>query len=830
MRRMTIILTWWLCGMVAGSTIVAGTGIKTLPIAAQNARSPRPNFIIIYCDDLGYADIGTFGSTQHRTPHIDRMAREGMRLTGFYATCGVCTPSRASLMTGCYPKRVGLHESAQGQWVLFPGNRRGLSSQEITLAELLREQGYATAIVGKWHLGDQPEFLPTRHGFDSYFGIPFSNDMGKMDRPINMYPPTPLLKNEQVVELEPDQRYITRRYTDEALRFIEENRDRPFFLYLPHSMPHWPQYASENFAGRSANGPWGDAVEEIDWSTGQILDKLRQHGLDENTLVIFTSDNGGAVHHGASNGNLRGGKGTTWEGGHRVCCVARWPGHIPAGSQSDEVAVSFDLYPTFARLAGAKLPDDRVIDGRDIGQLLIDNQPSPHEAYYYYFQGNLNAVRAGKWKLFVKRRPNRNQPAELPAPELYDLSRDIGETTNVAADFPDVVNRLQSLLNEMRSDLGDGDAHPAKRARPAGHVEIAQPLTRDADDRLFQTEVFASGREGYHTFRIPSLLTTPAGTLLATCEGRKSSRSDHGDLDLVIKRSTDFGQSWSELSVVYEEGGDDKITIGNPCPVVDQTTGTIWMPFCRNNDDVLITSSDDDGVTWSRPVEITADVKRDGWGWYATGPGVGIQLTRGQHRGRLVIPCDHREMKNGTWVKLSHVFYSDDHGQSWQLGGSVADHTDECQVVELHDGRLMINMRNYWGTEGKTPERGGKRAVAISNDGGASWETLTFDDVLIEPICQASFLKHNTDAFRKSVLLFSNPASSGQRHRLTVRVSSDEGQTWPVAKTLHEGPAAYSSLTVLPDRSIGCLYEAGAEGPYETLVFARFTLPWLRAE
>ena len=408
-------------GQSAFACLVVSLLAQLLTGACWAEANGKPNFIIIFCDDLGYADIGPFGSNSHRTPNIDRMASEGICLTSFYSTCGVCTPSRSSLMTGCYPKRVGLHENEKGQWVLFPGNQRGLNSDEITIAEVLKGQGYATAIVGKWHLGDQPEFLPTRHGFDSYFGIPFSNDMGKMDRPVKGYPATPLLRNEAVIEMEPNQRQITKRYTAEALAFIEANRDRPFFLYLPHSMPHWPQYASQDFSGKSANKAWGDAVEEIDWSTGKIFDQLRRLQLDDNTLVIFTSDNGGATHHGAVNNPLRGGKGTTWEGGQRVCCVARWPHKIKPNSASDAMTVTFDLLPTFAKLAGGKVPDDRVIDGKDIGPILFgQSETSPHEQFFYYFRGELNAVRHANWKLFVKRRPQRNQPATLAEPELYN--------------------------------------------------------------------------------------------------------------------------------------------------------------------------------------------------------------------------------------------------------------------------------------------------------------------------------------------------------------------------------------------------------------------------
>lgn len=346
-----------------------------------------------------------------------------------------------------------------------------------------------------------------------------------------------------------------------------------------------------------------------------------------------------------------------------------------------------------------------------------------------------------------------------------------------------------------------------------------------------RVDVFVAGADGYHTFRIPAVIVAPkSGDLLAFCEGRKTGRGDHGDLDLVLKRSTDGGRTWGPLEVVYEEGGDAKVTIGNPCPVVDAATQTIWLPFCRDNDDVLITHSTDGGRTWSPPTEITADVKRPEWGWYATGPGVGIQLSQGIHRGRLVIPCDHREKIDGRDVMHSHVFYSDDHGKTWTLGGSVAMHTDECQVVELSDGTLLINMRNYWGRTAKQPEKGGMRAVARSRDGGATWGPLEFDRTLIEPVCQASLLRDPMTEGDKPLLLFSNPASTTARHRLTLRASVDEGRTWFAERVLHAGPAAYSCLTVLPDGAIGCLYEAGEEHAYEKLVFARIPRNWLLSE
>ena len=341
----------------------------------------------------------------------------------------------------------------------------------------------------------------------------------------------------------------------------------------------------------------------------------------------------------------------------------------------------------------------------------------------------------------------------------------------------------------------------------------------------FSTVVYQHGIDGYHTFRIPSLLRTQKGTLLAWCEGRKTSGDDHGDIDLVQKHSADGGSTWSKMQVIYEEGGDKQITTGNPCPVIDQSTGRIWMPFCRDNDYVLVMFSDDDGQTWSAPVDITQDVKADDWNWYATGPGIGIQLERGRYKGRMVIPCDHSIERDGKRIMVSHVFYSDDHGESWKLGGSLEIHTDECQVVELADGTLMLNARNYWGRSGARPDRGGKRAVSYSKDGGDTWSDLEFDETLIEPVCEASLLRYHP---RPKHLLFSNPASTTTRHKMTVRLSRDEGRTWPVAKLLHAGPSAYSSLIVLSDGSVGCLYEAGdVGGSRDRITFARFDLNWL---
>ncbi len=448
-----------------------------LIFASCSKKPTAPNIIIIFCDDLGYGDIGCFGSTVHRTPNIDAMAQQGIKLTSFYVTSSVCTPSRSSLLTGCYAQRVNMHQDHNDLCVLFPKGKKGLNPNEVTIAEVLKKVGYANACIGKWHLGDQAEFLPTRQGFDMYYGIPYSNDMGSNEN--NSRPPLPLLQDETVIEAPVEQTTITRRYTQKAVEFIKEHRDQPFFLYMPHTMPHNPVYASEDFAGRSANGGYGDSVEEIDWSVGQILQTLEELDLKENTLVLFTSDNGAAQRWGGSNGPLRGWKGSTWEGGQRVCAVAQWPDHIPNGFESDALTSTLDIMPTLAHLAGAELPLDRKLDGVDISSVLTDKATnSPRDTFYFYQMDQLQAVRSGKWKLYVPLNEKiRNWGPSLGPQELqlYDLESDIGETTNVADRHPDIVNRLNELAKVARRDLGDL-GKPGENQRPAGWVELPQPL------------------------------------------------------------------------------------------------------------------------------------------------------------------------------------------------------------------------------------------------------------------------------------------------------------------------------------------------------------------
>ncbi len=470
---------------------VCGVPVRASKETPHGVTTSPPNLVIINIDDLGYADIGPFGSTLNRTPNLDRMAAEGRRLTSFYAA-PVCSPSRAALMTGCYPKRA-----LPIPHVLFPGNDVGLAPSETTVAELVKSAGYATGIVGKWHLGDQPEFLPTRQGFDEWFGLPYSNDMGPAAdgvksnfgdplpaTPKNPQPPLPMMRGETVVQrvLALDQTRLVTQYTEEALRFIQAHKDERFFLYLAHNAVHFPLYPGERFRGKSANGLYGDWVEEMDWGVGEVLNALRTQGLAEKTLVIFVSDNGGTPR--AVNRPLRGNKGSTWEGGVRVPAIAWWPGKIPAGTSSDAICGMFDILPTFAALAGAAVPSDRKLDGADIRSVLMSDAEAhgPHQVFYYYRGLELEAVRDGEWKLVLPaanaaNRAKAKAKAGAKAKDavlLFNLKMDIGESTDVASQHPQIVARLEKLVAKMKDDLGASGFGPG--CRPLGRVENAQPL------------------------------------------------------------------------------------------------------------------------------------------------------------------------------------------------------------------------------------------------------------------------------------------------------------------------------------------------------------------
>ncbi|MEN8775122.1 MAG: sulfatase [Akkermansiaceae bacterium] len=444
-----------------------------LSLLVTSAIARKPNIILIYMDDMGYGDIGCYGSTKNRTPILDHLAKNGMRFTDFYVTSGVCTPSRSSLLTGCYPRRLNMHVDQNDKWVLFPNARKGLNPNETTIAEILKAQGYATTCIGKWHLGDQPEFLPTKHGFDSYFGIPYSNDMGRKNIPL------PLLRDDKVIEAPVAQSPVTRRYTEEAISFVRKNRDKPFFLYLPHTSVHLPLFPGEGFKGKSSNGKYGDWIEEVDACTGRLLAVLKQEKLVNDTLIIFSSDNGSNNRNGGSNTPLKGGKGSTHEGGMRVPCIMHWPGKIPANSTCSEISSTLDFLPTLTALSGGKLPTKKI-DGHNIIDLLFANSgaKSPHTAFYYYHTTQLQAVRSEKWKLVLpqtQKFEGWSGKKKDTKTQLFDLLADAGESTNLAEKHPDIVAQLTELANRAREDLGDDD-RKGKGQRPAGWVDEAKPL------------------------------------------------------------------------------------------------------------------------------------------------------------------------------------------------------------------------------------------------------------------------------------------------------------------------------------------------------------------
>jgi arylsulfatase A len=443
-------------------------------VAQEHAAAPAskrpPNVVVIFADDLGYGDLSCYGHPTIHTPHLDALAASGMKLTQFYVASPVCSPSRAALLTGCYPKRVGMHRH-----VIFPAYDYGLHTDEITIADLLRERGYATGAFGKWHLGHRPGLLPTDQGFDEFFGVPYSNDMAQFHRkPGNKYEfRYPMMRGTDVVEWEPDQHLLTKRLTEAAVGFIEAHADEPFFVYLPHPMPHIPIYASADFEGQSPRGLYGDVIEELDWSVGEVVGALERTGVRDDTLVVFTSDNGpwlpfGA--HGGSAGLLRGGKGSNWEGGQREPCIVSWPGHVPAGSICRAVTTTMDLLPTVAALAGATLPDSRTIDGHDISALLMGEAgaASPTTQFLYYTaKGELAGVRRGAWKLL------------FDGPELFQIEEDVSEARNVADERPDLVAELEALAERLDAEI-TADARPV-RTVDAIHFDPKRP--KDDDPR-----------------------------------------------------------------------------------------------------------------------------------------------------------------------------------------------------------------------------------------------------------------------------------------------------------------------------------------------------------
>ncbi|WP_339665635.1 sulfatase [Maribacter arcticus] len=443
---------------------------KTSGQKPEGQQDLLPNIILIFTDDQGYNDVGVFGAEDISTPNLDQMAKDGAKLTNFYAAQAVCSASRAAILTGSYPNRIGIHNA------LMPNSKKGLNPKETTLAEMLKNKGYATAIFGKWHLGDAAEFMPTKQGFDEYFGIPYSNDMWPLhpqQGPIFDFGPLPLYENEKVIDTLTDQTNLTTLITQHSVDFIERNKDNPFFLYVPHPQPHVPLFVSDKFKGKSNRGLYGDVIMELDWSVGEIIKSVEKNGLTENTIIIFTSDNGPWLAYGNHSGSaypFREGKGTGWEGGQREPFIIKYPKEIEAGVTIDAPLMAIDIFPSLAEVTNSELPDE-VIDGKSAWSLLTGKtNESPQEAYFFYYRVNeLFGVRYGKWKLYFPHTyrtmngqtpgkdglPGEYKMIDLKQIELYDLESDASETNNVAASNAKVIATIKKLADDMRTRLGD---------------------------------------------------------------------------------------------------------------------------------------------------------------------------------------------------------------------------------------------------------------------------------------------------------------------------------------------------------------------------------------
>ena len=620
-------------GLAVASTLWLG--------ACEDYKQNKPNFIIIFTDDQGYADLGCYGAQGFKTPHVDRMAAEGMQFTNFYVAASTCSPSRAALLTGSYPVRVGITA------VLEPASPNGLNQSELTIADILKKQGYSTACIGKWHLGDQPEMMPLNHGFDEYFGLPYSNnqwpwleDIKKEHPPTNLYPDLPLYSNKKIVGINPDQNQLTSRYTEKAIKFIEANKENPFFLYLPHSMPHVGLGVSDKFANKTEYGRYGDVIEEIDWSVGEIFKCLKKNNLDKNTIVIFTSDNGPSLSYGSHAGQaipLREGKSTTFEGGMRVPCVMRWPDKIPAGTVNNELATTMDFLPTIARLAGTQAPRDRVIDGKDIWPLIKGEHGAKthYNAFFYHWDGELQAVRRGTWKLHFPHiyrhqgetsGTNGQRAGSIDSViglALFNLDEDIGETKNLAPQYPDVVQELTELADAHLQDLVQNSRAEVKRA--------------DIDWRRYQNKISAGryitdwwlvgpfdnkGRKGMETEYPPEKEFIPNRTYTGHQTQQVGWQLYDGKDDAYISLAKVFNQSNEAVAYArrifnVKEKTSLKIGLGSNDGIKMWVNGKLLHSHiiartARPNDDVLsVTFNKGENV-----VLLKIDQLGGGWGFY----------------------------------------------------------------------------------------------------------------------------------------------------------------------------------------------------------------------
>lgn len=844
-----------------------------LALGSRLTAAAPPNVVLVFADDLGYADLGCYGATEWTTPHLDRIAKEGVRFTDFYAAQPVCSASRAALLTGCYPNRIGISGA------LSPQARHGISDTEVTLAEVCKSRGYATGMVGKWHLGHHPRFLPVHHGFDSYLGLPYSNDMWPKhpEAKRGTYPTLPLIDGDKVLDAEvtpDDQKTLTRRYTDRAVKFIHDNKGKPFFLYFASTFPHVPLFAGAPFVGSSRQGVYGDVIQEIDASVGELLGALKAAGVDDNTLVIFTSDNGPWLsygNHAGTAGPLREGKGTTWEGGVREPFVARWPARIPAGAVQHEPAMTIDILPTIAHLIGADLPKHRI-DGKDITPLLTA-QPgakSPQEAYvFYYNAGELQAVRSGKWKLILPHAyrtmqgqepgkdgiPGKYRQVRVEAIELYDLVADMGESKNLAAANPDIVKRLMGYADRARADLGDtATKQKGTGVREPGRLPEAKSKQnpRAAERGLSTSEysaelVFPLNPMHNHA---PGIVECPNGDLLVSWYRGSGERSadDVAVLGARLKAGT---TTWSEPFPLADTPGFPDC---NTAMHVDATNRLwlFWPVILANSWESCLThyrvSSDYQspgpprwewqGTIPLKPLDFEAVMLREFAGWKERLAGIPLPKVLGEDYVRQKVSdkllsrlgwqprCKPTVLRTGRILlplysdtySAGLMAISDDGGKSWTASKPLAGFGSiQPAVLERKDGSVVAYMR----------ENGLFHKVRVSEsvDKGVTWGPVGTAD-LPNP-------GSGLDAVRLpsgNWLLVYNDTIRG-RNSLAVSMSDDEGKSWKWTRHLEQhatGSYHYPAVISGRDGAVHAVYSYFVDGG-KSMKHARFTEAWVKA-
>lgn len=847
-------------------TLLSFAAILFLASYSCASAADTPNVVLIFTDDQGYGDVGCFGAKGFETPNLDKLAKQGVKLTDFHSSQPVCSASRASLMTGCYANRIGIHGA------LGPNSRHGIHADETTLAEVCKSKGYATAMVGKWHLGHHPQFLPTRHGFDSYFGLPYSNDMWPHhpEAKKGTYPNLPLFENEKIIDADvtpEDQPKLTTQYTERAVKFITDNKAKPFFLYVAHSMPHVPLFVSDKFKGKSKSGLHGDVMMEIDWSVGEIMKALDDHKLADNTLVIFTCDNGPWLsygNHAGTAGTLREGKGTVWEGGVRVPFIARLPGKIPADSECRIPAMTIDVLPTVAKLIGADLPKLKI-DGKDIGALLRGEAKAktPQEVYFHYYGTNeLQAVRSGKWKLMLPHTyrtmdgqpqgkdgvPGKYKQVKIEKPELYDLDADVSESKNVADANPGVVKVLLARAETAREDMGDSlTKRVGKGVREPGRLPPEKKDEKKDKPEYTAELVFPFHKQHNHA---PGIVECPNGDLLVSWY-RGSGERSADDVAVYAARKKAKDEKWSDAFLMADTPGFPDC---NTAMWIDKEDKLwlFWPVILANSWESCITqyrtSSDfqkDGAPKWSWQANILLTPKdfeevmlREFGAWKkqisdATKLPVTLsdELVKKRVGDKLLSRlgwqprCKPTELKSGRILlplysdtySAGLMAISDDNGKTWTASQPLAGFGSiQPSVLERKDGTLVAYMRENGVFK--------KIRVSESKDKGESWGTV-YSSELPNP-------GSGLDAVRLTSgnwLLVYNDTVKG-RNSLAVSLSDDEGKTWKWTRHLEKqdtGSYHYPAVIQAKDGGIHAVYSYFVPSG-KSMKHAHFNEAWVK--